>query len=350
MNIKAKKVFVVHGRNLEIRNELFRYLRGIGLEPIEWPTAVSLTKRAAPYIGQVLDKVMNQVQAVVVLFTGDDVARLRSYFLNSSDPAFERLLIPQARPNVIFEAGLAFGRHPLRTILVEIGANRPFSDVAGRHTIRLDNSIQAKRNLAQRLNDAGCKIKAKPRYVGNFENHASLSISETPYVELGVLPKGVPEKFRTAKEIALIHLTGESILLSLMNGKLRLSNSLQKFWVFIPDASVYSGCKFSTQRNVVRHSQLMAQKWTIYMKKLRKRNPKVDIKLGLFSEPPYLSAMFIDWNLSGGKIIVSPYVWGVPATSSPSYTVERRGAEIPEAYSYYVAGLNYLNLQNKNHA
>ena len=54
---------------------------------------------------------------------------------------------------------MAMGRSEDRTVLVEIGLLRPFSDVAGRHVIRLDNSTQRRQDLAQRLGLAGCPIK-----------------------------------------------------------------------------------------------------------------------------------------------------------------------------------------------
>jgi predicted nucleotide-binding protein len=37
------KVFVVHGRNEKARIAMFAFLRAIGLQPIEWSEAVSLT-------------------------------------------------------------------------------------------------------------------------------------------------------------------------------------------------------------------------------------------------------------------------------------------------------------------
>ena len=45
-----------------------------------------------------------------------------------------------------------------RTILVELGRLRPFSDVAGRHVIRLGDSSQRRQELAERLQLAGCPI------------------------------------------------------------------------------------------------------------------------------------------------------------------------------------------------
>jgi predicted nucleotide-binding protein len=153
----AKKVFVVHGRNLGARDAMFGFLRAIGLEPIEWSTAISATGSASPYIGQALDAAFEMAQAVIVLLTPDDIAYLRPEYANADDDR-ERVPTPQARPNVLFEAGMAIGRHPERTILVELGALRPFSDVAGRLAVRLDNSSQKRNDLASRLKDAGCDV------------------------------------------------------------------------------------------------------------------------------------------------------------------------------------------------
>src|SRR5215468_9339290 len=70
---RARKVFVVHGRNRKARTAMFTFLRAIGLAPIEWSEAVKLTGEASPYIGNVLDAAFNAAQAVVVLLTPDDI-------------------------------------------------------------------------------------------------------------------------------------------------------------------------------------------------------------------------------------------------------------------------------------
>ena len=136
----------------------FSFLRAIALEPIEWTQAVAMTGKAAPYVGEILDAAFANAQAVVVVMTSEDEARLRQEYVTEDDPTYERELTPQPRPNVLFEAGLALGRQPDRTLLVEIGQIRPFSDMAGRHTVRLDNSIEMRQALAQRLQTAGCSI------------------------------------------------------------------------------------------------------------------------------------------------------------------------------------------------
>jgi predicted nucleotide-binding protein len=155
---KDNSVFVVHGRNDRLRRSLFDFLRALGLKPLEWEKVVLMTKKTNPYVGDILDKTMAKVQAVVVLFSPDDEARLRPDFLTQSDGRSERQLRGQPRPNVLFEAGLALGRHPDKTILVEVGRLRKFSDIAGRHVVRLSNDYSKRNDLANRLQNLGCKI------------------------------------------------------------------------------------------------------------------------------------------------------------------------------------------------
>ena len=154
----TREVFVVHGRNMKARDALFQFLRAIGLLPLEWSVAVQSTGRPSPYIGEILEVAFSRAQAVLVLFTPDDEARLKEEFRQASDPVHETQLTGQARANVLFEAGIAMGRSEDRTVLVEVGILRPFSDVGGRHVIRLNNSTKRRQELAQRLRAAGCPV------------------------------------------------------------------------------------------------------------------------------------------------------------------------------------------------
>lgn len=133
------------------------FLRSLGLKPIEWDQAVALTGKGSPYIGEVLDVAFDEGQAVVVLMTPDDVAYLRTEYAHGDDDP-ETMPLGQARPNVLFEAGMALGRNADRTILVELGEIRPFSDVGGRHAVRLTSSPESRKSLAQRLDTAGCPV------------------------------------------------------------------------------------------------------------------------------------------------------------------------------------------------
>lgn len=158
---------------------MFHFLRTIGLKPKEWSQAISDTGKASPFIGEVLDTAFTVASAIVVLLTPDDEARLRQQFLSPTDPSHEVELTPQARANVLFEAGMGMGRDPGRTILVELGNTRPFSDIAGRHVIRLNNSTQRRQEFAQRLSRAGCPVDLSGtdwHNAGNFDLKSTESI------------------------------------------------------------------------------------------------------------------------------------------------------------------------------
>jgi len=110
---------------------------------------------------------------VVVLLSPDDEGRLRDEFQRSDDPLYEKELTPQPRQNVVFEAGLAFGYKPERTILVKVGDVRPFSDIYGRHEVRLTNDARRRKELANRLSSIGCAVDLMGDdwlSVGNFES------------------------------------------------------------------------------------------------------------------------------------------------------------------------------------
>ena len=88
------------------------------------------------------------------------------------DEEHEKKLTPQARPNVIFETGMAFGFCPERTIIVEFGRLRPFSDIGGRHIIRFDGSDTKRYELVEMLKTTGVvvDIKGKTNWltIGDF--------------------------------------------------------------------------------------------------------------------------------------------------------------------------------------
>lgn len=154
----GKKVFVVHGRDEARRKAIFSFLRSLGLSPIEWQHALKATGKASPYIGEVLDQAFRDAAAVVVLITPDDEAKLKDEFLKKTDGPEERDLTGQPRPNVLFEAGMAFGHQPNSTVLVQVGAVRPFSDVVGRHVVHLGNDAKSRIELANKLETAGCQV------------------------------------------------------------------------------------------------------------------------------------------------------------------------------------------------
>jgi predicted nucleotide-binding protein len=147
-----KVVMVIYGHDKEANTALFDWLRAIGLRPREWSQLVRASGNASPYIGEILDQAFKDAQAVIAFFTPDEHAIGRT--ASGADTNAWRL---QARPNVLFEAGMALVTHPKRTVLAVLGPQELPSDLAGRHYIRLSHtSPEPLYQLATRLSDAGC--------------------------------------------------------------------------------------------------------------------------------------------------------------------------------------------------
>jgi predicted nucleotide-binding protein len=155
---KDNSVFVVHGRDEALRKSMFEFLRALGLTPMEWSHAIAAAKGANPYIGEILDKAMEKVQAVVVLFSPDEIAHLKEQFWRPGDKQGDGKPSGQARPNVLFEAGLALGAHDKKTVLVQVGKMRHISDLAGKHMAHLGNAVESRNAFANRLAKIGCSI------------------------------------------------------------------------------------------------------------------------------------------------------------------------------------------------
>ena len=156
-------VFVIHGRNQSTTDSLNHFLRSINLKPIEFSAAIQqtiakLSKGGNPHISEILDTVFESTGALVVLFTGDDEVRLKKALHHKREKILERTLNFQARPNVLFEAGMAYAKHPEKTVFVTVGKVKEFSDIAGRHMMYLDNSTKSRRQLALRLKSLGCPV------------------------------------------------------------------------------------------------------------------------------------------------------------------------------------------------
>ena len=153
-----KDVFVIHGRNEEARVAIFDFLNSIGLAPINWEVAVKETGQSAPYVGQIISAGLSRAHAAVVVLTPDDSVRLSPRLQRPDDPPIERRPSGQPRPNVFYEAGMAMSQFQKSTIIVEVGDVKWFSDIFGRHTIRLADTTHCREALANRLEIAGCPV------------------------------------------------------------------------------------------------------------------------------------------------------------------------------------------------
>ena len=146
----TKVVMVVYGHDKEANEALFAWLQRIGLQPKEWSQLVGRTGSASPYIGQVLERAFEDAQAVVAFFTPDER-------VTAMDGSIRR----QARPNVFIEAGMALVTHPERTVLITLGHPSLPSDLAGRHYVQLNGTLEPLNEIASHLETAGCDVDRK---------------------------------------------------------------------------------------------------------------------------------------------------------------------------------------------
>ena len=149
-------VFVIHGRQL--RDEFHDFLRSLHLKPLEWSEARKRTGKPNPYTWEIVDLALKEAGAIVALLTPDDEARLAKHLWSAHENAIEKERLLQPRQNALFEAGVAYGRAPERTVLIRIGSQRPMSDLAGHHILQLDDSPQSRQSVADALQTAGCPV------------------------------------------------------------------------------------------------------------------------------------------------------------------------------------------------
>jgi predicted nucleotide-binding protein len=165
VNVKTTKnntIFVVHGRDHKLNEDMFTFLRHLGLNAVEFSEAIAETPGANPNITKVVKGALRRAQGVLVMFSPDEEARLKRKHRRQGDSS---KLESQSRLNVIFEAGIALGAHPEKTLLVEVGKVRNISDIAGMHIPRLTNDAASRKELAQRLKK---KLKLKVNTAGEY--------------------------------------------------------------------------------------------------------------------------------------------------------------------------------------
>lgn len=171
----SRNVFVVYGRNIAVYNAMLAFLRALDLHPLDWTELWTGTGSGAPYIGQILDEAFARATAVIVLLTPDESSQLSESYIRTEDNS-EDQGGRQPRPNVLFEAGMAFGRDSNRTILVEVGKVRHFSDISGRFILRFDGSAKSRHDLAQRLENLQCAVRRTDSWLtaGDFTTGVGL--------------------------------------------------------------------------------------------------------------------------------------------------------------------------------
>ncbi len=158
VDVPRRSVFLVHGRDLRLRDSMVALLRAFDLRVVDWDEASRATGVATPYTGDVIVAGMNVADVVVVLLTPDDLGCVHPKFLTTSDGLHESRLNGQPRMNVIFEAGIAMARDRTRVVIVEIGDVRAMSDTEGLNVLRIKDDLTSRRRLGGRLKTAGLAV------------------------------------------------------------------------------------------------------------------------------------------------------------------------------------------------
>lgn len=152
----GRTIFLVHGRDHQVRDAMAQFLRSLDLKVIEWEQAVGMTGEPNPYIGDVINAGLEAADGVVVLATPDDIVRLDPALADAGHPELDEARQP--RQNVIYEAGMAMALAPTRTLIVATAGTKILSDIAGRHLAYLDNSSQSRKRLIGRLQTMGLRV------------------------------------------------------------------------------------------------------------------------------------------------------------------------------------------------
>lgn len=176
------------------------------------------------------------------------------------------------------------------------------------------------------------------------KDEAIISLTPLPK-EIGV---GFAERVELAEHLAFVQLTGLRLIRLLSSGELNLSSSLRRLWVFIPGPRAYNELYLRPPRPTKQKLEDTIHRWSDILTSIRASNPRADVKLGIFEEPPYIGASFLDWEWPGGRIHISPYLWGVPADECPGYELEWVCEKPPPVYQAYMRGLQHLHQNTRN--
>lgn len=142
---EGRKVFIVHGHDTNIRNEVELFVRSIGYEPI------ILCKRADKG-NTIIEKIEREAKDVcyaIVIYTSCDLGKEKD--------ADE--LLPRARQNVVFEHGFMcahLGR-PRVVALLEKGVEKP-GDLQGIIYKELDDRGMWKYDIAKEMDAVGLSV------------------------------------------------------------------------------------------------------------------------------------------------------------------------------------------------
>ena len=144
VNDNCKNVFIVHGREDGLKNEVARFIEKIGLN------AIILHEQASSSM-TVIEKLEKHTDVcfAVILYTACDIGSIK-------EPLVYK---PRARQNVVFEHGYLIGKLSRKNVcaLVEESVELP-SDIAGIVFTQHDKNGMWKYTIAKEMKAAGINI------------------------------------------------------------------------------------------------------------------------------------------------------------------------------------------------
>lgn len=156
---RARRVFLIHGRDDVFAGRMREVLSLLGLRVMEWDPLVSTAGAGpSPALLDVIHHGLGRAQGIVALLTPDDVVSLHPDLRGPREDAHEMVPALQPRPNVLMELGAALLAFRERTVMVKAGGIRPMADVGGVNYVAFDGGPDALAQLVSRLRTAGCEV------------------------------------------------------------------------------------------------------------------------------------------------------------------------------------------------
>lgn len=151
------KVLIIPGSNNKLKKSICNFLLSLGLQAVDLVEASHLTGIPEQDNIDVITSIFSHCQAVVILLTNDK----HDNSLPEKDKEAELKVLPQAELNALFISGVSAGISSKRTIVIGFGNMEPFCGIPGLPIISLDNSLEKRRGLMDRIKLAGCDVKAR---------------------------------------------------------------------------------------------------------------------------------------------------------------------------------------------
>jgi len=139
----SKKVFVIYGRDKQLYEYIQKVLCAFGLSPLLWHEARAQAQKHKPIVHtlDIVKRALSQSKVMLALLSPDEVVTLKKNHQNVDERDLADIFpSEQARPNVIFEIGLAIGlaRNGQKIHVIVCNKCRLLSDFAGVEYLKLE--------------------------------------------------------------------------------------------------------------------------------------------------------------------------------------------------------------------